>query len=400
MADKKISALTSATTPLAGTEVLPIVQSSTTVKVAVSDLTAGRAVSAASLTATTTLGVTGVSTLTGGAVVQGLTVGLGGGAVGTNTAVGSGALASNSSGTTNTAFGQATLFTNGTGIQNTASGANALQNNSVGSANVAVGQGAMFTSTTASDNTAIGTSALFFNDTGASNTALGRYTLVSNTTASNNTAVGYQAGYLSTGIGNQFFGYSSGSAVTTGAKNVILGSYTGSAAPISVTGSNFVVLSDGDGNIVASTKTAQTFALPGGTLSSGTGIAFPATQSASSDANTLDDYEEGTWTPANPQVTLTVTSAVYTKIGRCVNFECRVAWPANADVTDASITGLPFTPSGQDYPVTVYSNSGSGASAYIPGSAVINLATINQSAAITNTTLAGVTLRITGFYFV
>jgi hypothetical protein len=33
------------------------------------------------------------------------------------------------------------------------------------------------------------------------------------------------------------------------------------------------------------------------TPSSGTGIAFPATQSASSDANTLDDYEEGTWTP-------------------------------------------------------------------------------------------------------
>lgn len=45
MADKKISALTGATTPLAGTEVLPIVQSGATVKVAVSDLTAGRAVS-------------------------------------------------------------------------------------------------------------------------------------------------------------------------------------------------------------------------------------------------------------------------------------------------------------------------------------------------------------------
>jgi len=38
MADKKISALTSATTPLDGTEILPIVQSSTTVKVANNDL--------------------------------------------------------------------------------------------------------------------------------------------------------------------------------------------------------------------------------------------------------------------------------------------------------------------------------------------------------------------------
>lgn len=52
MADTKISALTSASTPLAGTEVLPIVQSGTTVKVAVSDLTAGRAVSGLSLALT------------------------------------------------------------------------------------------------------------------------------------------------------------------------------------------------------------------------------------------------------------------------------------------------------------------------------------------------------------
>lgn len=52
MADLKISQLTGATTPLAGTEVVPLVQSSTTKKVAVSDLTAGRAVSALSLTAT------------------------------------------------------------------------------------------------------------------------------------------------------------------------------------------------------------------------------------------------------------------------------------------------------------------------------------------------------------
>lgn len=50
MADKKISALTAATTPLAGTEVLPIVQSGTTVKVSVANLTAGRSVAASSAT--------------------------------------------------------------------------------------------------------------------------------------------------------------------------------------------------------------------------------------------------------------------------------------------------------------------------------------------------------------
>lgn len=52
MADKKISALTSATTPLAGTEVLPIVQSSTTVKVSIANLTAGQDVALKTATAT------------------------------------------------------------------------------------------------------------------------------------------------------------------------------------------------------------------------------------------------------------------------------------------------------------------------------------------------------------
>ena len=56
MADKKISALTAATTPLAGTEVLPIVQSGTTVKVSVNNLTAGKAVSTGIVTSTATTG--------------------------------------------------------------------------------------------------------------------------------------------------------------------------------------------------------------------------------------------------------------------------------------------------------------------------------------------------------
>lgn len=57
MADKKISQLTAASTPLAGTEVLPIVQGGSTVKVSVADLTAGRAVNAQSITTSSTIGV-------------------------------------------------------------------------------------------------------------------------------------------------------------------------------------------------------------------------------------------------------------------------------------------------------------------------------------------------------
>lgn len=61
MADKKISALPASTTPLAGTEVLPIVQSGATKQVSVSDLTAGRAISVTSVTASTGNFIVGTS---------------------------------------------------------------------------------------------------------------------------------------------------------------------------------------------------------------------------------------------------------------------------------------------------------------------------------------------------
>jgi hypothetical protein len=69
MADLKISQLPAATTPVAGTEVLPIVQSGTTSKVAISDLTVGRAV-----TATTFLGGLDTNVVAAGLTVTGTTV--------------------------------------------------------------------------------------------------------------------------------------------------------------------------------------------------------------------------------------------------------------------------------------------------------------------------------------
>jgi hypothetical protein len=74
MANSKISALTSATTPLAGTETLPVVQSSTTKQVSIANLTAGRAVSASSLALTTALPVTSGGTGTGTAFTAGSVV--------------------------------------------------------------------------------------------------------------------------------------------------------------------------------------------------------------------------------------------------------------------------------------------------------------------------------------
>ena len=77
---------------------------------------------------------------------------------------------------------------------------------------------------------------------------------------------------------------------------------------------------------------------------SGSGISFPASASASSDANTLDDYEEGTWTPTLPNGgTLSVSSARYVKIGQqvMVSFFVGSVAPTN-DGSEFRIGGLPF----------------------------------------------------------
>jgi len=83
---------------------------------------------------------------------------------------------------------------------------------------------------------------------------------------------------------------------------------------------------------------------------SGAGISFPATQSASSDANTLDDYEEGTWTPTdNSGAGLSfTTSATYVKVGQIVIACCQINYPSTANGNGAAIAGLPFTTASQD----------------------------------------------------
>jgi len=221
-----------------------------------------------------------------------------------NTAVGYQAGYSNTTGDV-CAVGSLALQANTTGIQNTAFGRSALQSNTTGNQGAAFGQLSLVNNTTGGANASFGNFALQSNTTGSNNTALGNQALNQNTTASNNTAVGYQAGYsantasnvfigyvagyaattggntivgayagqtptggnntlvgfgsgnaLTTGSQNTFVGsgvlgavYGAGSAVTTGTKNTILGSYSGNQGGLDIrTASNYIVLSDGDGN--------------------------------------------------------------------------------------------------------------------------------------------------------
>ena len=181
------------------------------------------------------------------ALINGLTVGLGPGAVGTNTVLGIGAESGNSYGNYNTVIGYQAGY-HGNSAELTAVGYQASYSD-FGFYNSTFGYQAGY-SNTYGGITAFGFQA-GYSQTGtvSNNTALGYASFYSNVSGGNNTGVGYQSGYNTTGGSNVFLGYQSGYSVTSGANNVILGNYTGSAAPISATGSNYIVMSDGAGNV-------------------------------------------------------------------------------------------------------------------------------------------------------
>jgi hypothetical protein len=100
------------------------------------------------------------------------------------------------------------------------------------------------------------------------------------------------------------------------------------------------------------TKFPTTIGVGGATPStSGSGISFPATQSASTNANTLDDYEEGTWTPVYigtsgsiGSTAYTTRNGTYTKIGNVVIVGLQLLLSNKGSWTGTvKITGLPFT---------------------------------------------------------
>jgi hypothetical protein len=78
-------------------------------------------------------------------------------------------------------------------------------------------------------------------------------------------------------------------------------------------------------------------------------IKFPATQNASANANTLDDYEEGTWTgtltggTTNPTVTYTERTGRYVKVGGLVYINGEISGSTTGGSGQMQITGLPFT---------------------------------------------------------
>jgi hypothetical protein len=144
-------------------------------------------------------------------------------------------------------------------------------------------------------------------------------------------------------IGNNnggFIDYSSGqtrigSQISSGASNI--GFYTTSSG---YTGITETLRLNANGVL----------ALKGGnTGATGVGVAFPATQSSSTDANTLDDYEEGTWTPVLTSQTGSITSyttasGTYTKIGNTVSVQVIARITSLGTAGGTLYLTLPFSP--------------------------------------------------------
>ena len=165
------------------------------------------------------------------------------------------------------------------------------------------------------------------------------------------------------------------------------------------TGTKFVV--DTSPTLVTPTATTTIGVGAATPSASGAGITFPATASLSTNANTLDDYEEGPWTPdllingANTGITGTQTGR-YTKIGRSVIVECTITLTnKGARVGGVRVGGLPFTPAIDALPAAVVPTGtwaglivGGSIQAYVSGTAVyLLLGTLTGTTSLTDANL-------------
>ena len=325
-----------------------------------------------------------------------------------NVAIGRQSLEDATSATDNTAVGHQAGANITTGNTNVAVGRNALVLATACTDVVSIGaysMDAVTTSTAVNGSVAIGKSALGAFTGGGNCTAIGYQSLEDNVSGYNNTAVGYQSLANATGAGNSSVGSQAGDLITSGTNNTLLGS----ASEVSAnSATNQTVIGQGatgqaDNSVtLGNTATTQVYVAPhaseggatqqlvfrdnadkgiinydhnngmfkitvegvehsrftslGDIVINNGGINFPddASSSASSDANTLDDYEEGTFTPtlttnATDFTSVTYDSATsgrYTKVGNLVHVQGFIKTDAiniGSASGDVSIGGLPFT---------------------------------------------------------
>jgi hypothetical protein len=281
----------------------------------------------------------------------------------------------------NTCVGVSALSAVTTGSHNTAVGWNALNANSSGTYNVALGRSALLANTSGIQNVALGALALSGNTSGQYNIGIGADALRAGTIFVSNIAIGDTALRNCTGDQNIAIGYLSGQAITTGSNNVIIGRYSGNTAALDIrTASNYLVLSDGAGNIRFTVNNSGHAAIPSTSRICLDGVAGTGdTYLVESAANTLDlvaggvtaisttgtltTFGTATVRPtANDGAALgasgTAWSDLFLASGAVVNFnagDVTITHAANTLTFGGATTGYVFS----DGPVTVTAGSAS-----------------------------------------
>lgn len=143
-------------------------------------------------------------------------------------------------------------------------------------------------------------------------------------------------------------------------------------------------------------------------------ISFPATQVSSNDPNTLDDYEEGTWTASLgmnstysttsglPNTTITSTGR-YTKIGRQCLINCYFDVTGYSNYVAYYISGLPFSSgtSSNGYPLAMGHQRGIR---FVYGTSIISdcqiSALVSQSSTSIALQAASNTSAFSGWYYI
>ena len=118
------------------------------------------------------------------------------------------------------------------------------------------------------------------------------------------------------------------------------------ALPVASGGSGVTTSTGTGANVLGTTPSfTSTIGVGAATASaSGAGITFPATQSASSDVNTLDDYEEGTWTPSlGGTATYSQQAGTYKKVGGLVYVSAIIQVATLGTGSSSQISGFPFS---------------------------------------------------------
>jgi hypothetical protein len=156
-------------------------------------------------------------------------------------------------------------------------------------------------------------------------------------------------------------------------------------------------------------KTLTAAVLGGTTDVSGGQLKFPAAQSASADANTLDDYEEGSWTPSiGGTATYSFQVGRYTKIGNMVAIQMDLQITAIGTGSTTAITGLPFAPAlNASLAVSNFASSATNITALMArivatGTTIDLLSTTAAQASVASNAIFGNSARVmlSGIYFI